>query len=173
MAIPDLVSLVLKPHKRGPGPKASWPGKAVADVGPIRAKLEIEGRARDPRHVQSGGRHQASWLQPAHERPVCARSGRLPAGSWAEQTRKTPSRADLQQVGIFAEESLGRYSTHAFVIDHSDHPAANDTRDLASPLHRVAQLGDAANRLDQDTARDREINRCHFLIQQNQGSATI
>src|SRR4051812_9491878 len=104
---------------------------------------------------------------------VSARSGRLPAGSWAKQTRKRPSRANLQQVGIFAEESLGRYSTHAFVIDNSDHPAANGTRDLVSPLHRVAQLGDAANRLDQDTARDREINRCHFLIQQNQGSATI
>ena len=28
-----------------------------------------------PRHVQSGGRQQASWLQPAHERPLCATSG--------------------------------------------------------------------------------------------------
>jgi hypothetical protein len=48
MAILDLVNVILKPHKRGPGPKASWPGKAVADVRPIRATLEIEGRARHP-----------------------------------------------------------------------------------------------------------------------------
>ena len=48
MAILDLVNVILKPHKRGPGPKAGWPGKAVADVRPIRAKLEIEGRTRHP-----------------------------------------------------------------------------------------------------------------------------
>ena len=63
----DQVNATLTPHKRLPWNKGKLTGAKPPlrpkHVWSIRTKLQIEGRARDPGHVQSSNRQQASWLR--------------------------------------------------------------------------------------------------------------
>ena len=62
----DQVNATPTPHKRLPWNKGKLTGAKPPlrpkHVWSIRTKLQIEGRAREPCHVQSGDRQQAPWL---------------------------------------------------------------------------------------------------------------
>ena len=76
MAILNLVNVILKPHKRGPWTESELAGaKPSHDVRPIRAKLEIEGRARHPAMFNLAIGSKLRGCNRAHERPLCATSG--------------------------------------------------------------------------------------------------
>jgi hypothetical protein len=80
MTILDQVNATPTPHKRLPWNKGKLTGARPPlrpkDVWSIRTKLQIEGRARDLAMFKLAIDSKFRGCNPAHERPLCARSGR-------------------------------------------------------------------------------------------------